>query len=293
MSSDRVNLDKAGLTDYRGFVGQSGTPPTWVAPESVWLDGDLLRFKWGAGRRISAPPDLLDVFTRLAKPRATDAAFERFAQHYGVVALCERHGQPIGHLRELGDDPDNPYPCEGLGGEHPYLPIDWLRDFARKVTAALNIAAQLQNGGAADRDAWFVLDPEYAGLPNTTYLNWSRPRPMTPSEEAEDDREHLGDILDRWLDLADVRLRIDWTDARPDFRLTPRTLLGAITTSLVFSIARQSLAVCTACGRAYTPTRRPTAGRRNYCPDPDCKDARDANNQRDYVARTKKKATEQ
>jgi hypothetical protein len=66
-----------------------------------------------------------------------------------------------------------------------------------------------------------MLDPEYAGLPNTNLLNWRRPRPITPSEQAEDDREHLGDILDGWLDLADVRLRIDWTDTRPEFRLAP------------------------------------------------------------------------
>jgi hypothetical protein len=86
------------------------------------------------------------------------------------------------------------------------------------------------------------------------------------------------------LGLTGIRLSFAWDDViRLDVQVS--VLWQAVIANVVFAIARtDGLAVCTACGRAYSPLkRRPQSGRRNYCPD--CKNARWRDSKRDQRAR--------
>jgi predicted RNA-binding Zn-ribbon protein involved in translation (DUF1610 family) len=45
-------------------------------------------------------------------------------------------------------------------------------------------------------------------------------------------------------------------------------LSGALALQLAFAVASsEGVTTCFACGRFYTPSRRPAAGRRSFCPD--------------------------
>jgi hypothetical protein len=278
----------------RAAASQAIEPGTWPVPGKVWIDRDEVRSDWHVTKRVEAPPDLLDRLVRLAKTTSTDQEVAAFCANYGLILLCREHDRPVGHLRDL-DDPEDPYPCVIPGDDTTYTSVGWLRNFARQCSAILNIAQRLQSTGpdrgAGTREDWLVLDPDYAQRDGMTFdMHWQQ-RELTLEERIEEDNEHLSEIVDHWLDIANVRLRvrINWTDYTPSLALGPTTLHGALVTSLATSIARGELAVCTACGRAYTPKRRTSPGRRNYCDDPDCKKARQAHAQRDHAARTNQK----
>ena len=268
----------AGLTRPDGRLQRPGFAAQWATPERVWLDADQLRWdRGGSSKEVVPPADLLDLFVRLA-----GASAERvltFARTYGVIYLCEQHKQPISHLRQVGgtDLVGNDYPCEPLGGySHPYVPTAYYSDFATQCRSVLNIAKRLGDGVAGTYEDWYVLNPSYARTPAITpTLGWNVQdvdRQDTPPDELADiDRETLVNLLNVWLDIADVRFRIDWSASpAPQFRVEVRTLFGALVTSLVMALTRGGLATCSACGRAYTPKRHPAAGRRNYCNDASC-----------------------
>jgi hypothetical protein len=79
----------------------------------------------------------------------------------------------------------------------------------------------------------------------------------------------LGWIMDVILTTTGARLTFTWDSQEPAIGLTPRdSLLAALACQLAFAIARgESLFLCSACSQPYTPTRRPAAGRRHYCPE--------------------------
>jgi hypothetical protein len=80
-----------------------------------------------------------------------------------------------------------------------------------------------------------------------------------------------------WLDWGRARPQIDWDGPTPTIELTTGgsfmpmyadRLSGALALQLAFAVASsEGVTTCFACGRFYTPTRRPAAGRRSFCPD--------------------------
>ena len=77
-----------------------------------------------------------------------------------------------------------------------------------------------------------------------------------------------------WLEWGRARPHIVWNGPTPAIELTTGgflaadRLLGALALQLAYVVASsESVATCFACGRFYTPHRRPAAGRRSFCPD--------------------------
>jgi hypothetical protein len=79
-----------------------------------------------------------------------------------------------------------------------------------------------------------------------------------------------------WLNWGRARPQIEWDGPTPTIALTTGGLMpmyadrlsGALALQLAYAVASsEGVATCFACGRFYTPTRRPAAGRRSFCPD--------------------------
>jgi hypothetical protein len=79
-----------------------------------------------------------------------------------------------------------------------------------------------------------------------------------------------------WLNWGRARPQIEWDGPTPTIELTTGGIMpmyadrlsGALALQLSYAVASsEGVATCFACGRFYTPTRRPAAGRRSFCPD--------------------------
>ena len=77
-----------------------------------------------------------------------------------------------------------------------------------------------------------------------------------------------------WLNWGRARPQLDWQGPTPTIELTTGGMLpmyadrlsGALALQLAYAVASaEGVATCFACGRFYTPTRRPAAGRRSFC----------------------------
>jgi hypothetical protein len=77
-----------------------------------------------------------------------------------------------------------------------------------------------------------------------------------------------------WLEWGRARPQVIWNSPTPTIELTTGgflaadRLLGALALQLTYVVASsEGVATCFACGRFYTPRRRPAARRRSFCPD--------------------------
>jgi hypothetical protein len=77
-----------------------------------------------------------------------------------------------------------------------------------------------------------------------------------------------------WMDWGRARPHIEWDGPTPTIELTTGGILpmyvdrlsGALGLQLAYAVASsEGVATCFACGRFYTPARRPAAGRRSFC----------------------------
>lgn len=77
----------------------------------------------------------------------------------------------------------------------------------------------------------------------------------------------LGDVVDEWLEMANTRVRIYWPWEPPLLRIGGENgLLAELGIQLAVATTRgDNLAICTECGVAYSPTRKPRAGQRTFC----------------------------
>jgi hypothetical protein len=98
---------------------------------------------------------------------------------------------------------------------------------------------------------------------------------LQPGQSALFDRKVVEEAVNRWLRIGAVSLSLEWWEPRPTVRLDSgplSALFGALALQLLQAVARSDgLALCSACGRPYTPERRPDPNRRHYCPQ--CRNA--------------------
>jgi hypothetical protein len=239
---------------------------------------------------------LLDRFTALAD--AEDGAILAFATRWGVLEICH-HGLPASHVphrvwqyiteitgvTEDGDVEDNYRPCRPLGLVTIVEPLARWRDLAAEAQAILNIAAHLHRKKTAPVEVWRPLERLYRidaatllgegrDLPELDYATLGRLRqqgidPVQPRRiTVPEQRTLLRRAIEVWLEMGDVAVVFDWHGHTPAIRFGSSSLAGALALQLALAVARsKGLAICTSCGRAYSPTRRPALGRNNYCPD--------------------------
>ena len=276
-----------GILDHdSGRLGRPSEPGTWTTPIDAHLDGGNIR--WAPrSQRIPIKFSSSLLYRLVTLVDSSDEAVLEFAQTGGVVALCEQHQLPVGHSRVINADPEGSESrCSILGGSQPYVPAEWYRDFAKRCRSMLNIAADLRGGRRGSAEDWQIVSPSFAALEDQAADGEWKLRPLSDDQIKEEEKEHLGAILDALLDVTDARMRFRWTGEGPNFGLTNSSLPAAIATSLVFAISGTGgLARCHGCNKPFSPDRQQSGGRRSYCSDPECKKASRRDAQRDHRAK--------
>jgi hypothetical protein len=160
-----------------------------------------------------------------------------------VLKFAERYG-PLRGLKPMG-------------GEREYLK-DWER-CSTWARATLTVANKLQEGKPLREQDWAML----GGNPP---LGPSTPRP--PRELIRSmERSALIATVNSILLLWDVRPSVNWEHgAEVSLRLGGRTLLSGIGALLLSAICRSDRPVlCSGCGNAYFPRRKPREGENHFC----------------------------
>ena len=235
---------------------------------------------------------MLDAFKPLAN--ATDEEILEFAKHYGVLGLCE-HRLPYSHapaaIHNRSSLEPEPKGCLPLQVEKL---ANW-RWYAQGFQAALNAAAQLENGKLPDEADWNI-------LMNDSVMGWKEEQVPKISRNTNLAIVIVSLRLDRVLNgllrLGGVNLAVqrrdggDWRAAWHCGPVIPETRIrvgggaslpavvesklsayrvntfGHLAIQLVTHIARtDGLALCSACGQAFViQNRRRSPNRRAYCP---------------------------
>jgi hypothetical protein len=244
----------------------------WPRHAGVTIEGDDLAFWWArvdkveGGYRASVAaeptepgPGMLERFASLYE--ADDETILAYAQRWGALEVCA-HGLPRAHPPTDGM-PRTTYFCEERFGSEDRRPLGHVepirvwRYTARRFRAILDLAAALWD------------DPPSVGSPAT----WRILQKDQPSDLAA---AHgvLAAQVNLHIQLGQVR---PWASTTPPFiRIGGHDLFGALAVQLLLATSRSSgWAVCSACARPYAPTRRPPAGKLNYCPS--CRETGAAN----------------
>lgn len=278
---------------------ESGKPLDQHLPSSSWTvpfvleirEGALTIAKRGESRRREARPEpgLLESFAALAD--ASDEEILRFAGKWGFLKLC-RHGLPMRHEGRIAIGKDA---CVFTGKES----LTAWRLYSRTAGLVLTIAARLLDGESGGVAEWAKLYPETIEAIDDVAL-WLRSeeerlasvfldhrdveegrlffRSMVtrsdPSALAYQ-RNELARFVSRWLELADVRPALRWgtpTSVEVEFEAVPASLFGALGVQLMAMLGRSNPPRrCDACGRFFSPARRPSTGKRRFCSRPECK----------------------
>jgi hypothetical protein len=220
---------------------------------------------------------LLDRFLDLRG--ADDEKIAAFVRRWGILGICE-HGLPRTHHlariapRSLEDGPAGCLPLGfdfGKGGCLGREPIaDW-RTWAQAANDIVALATAAHHNLRGNQAAW-------------DRLTEGR-EPQGPSGRRL--RQIVAKGVQWWLELGGVRPQFSWiADVGVQITLGSRgtwdplpqrptrlyghqhgaTLFGALAAQLMVRVADvEGLAICSACGMPYLPTRRPAPNRRNYC----------------------------
>jgi len=273
---DNVGVDpNEGRLVYRLFVGKPGEPRRRTVPARV---------------------NLLEDFIQLADHKSD--VIEAFARRYGVLLLCERHNLPATHLMlDPGDAVEQKVsesvsyvgpsarhgfrdgcPLRQTGDGRWWEPIREWRRLSREARAVLFVGSALHEGRDGNLDDWKVLldddqlDPDR--IPASLEARWWVVC------------EHIND----WLTWGRVQLRVARGAEGPDVTIGGNSLFAALALELMGTVGRRGLATCYACGRPYFISRRPPAGRRNFCGDCGAK-AASRYSKRDKYEQTRKERT--
>jgi len=269
-----------------------------------------------AGSAMVRPgPGLLSGFMELEG--ASDKRVLAYARRWGVLELCQHH-LPLGHPDVslpgfLGQANARSFMPAGNCVQLWTEPIAIWRFWAGQARATANVGIRLRNGLTPDPgDVARLYDraPWVEPLPTSVRGAWLQPLPAPPVTEpaiyldaVEELRSHrrkavadrpltsselrqiVDGVLEFWLEIARVGLRLTWIHGRPDVLLTGG-LFGAIGSQLLMAITgSQGFALCGGCGAVHVPARPNDTQRRSYCFD--CRAARVPQRiaQRGYEAR--------
>ncbi len=247
-----------------GIIDADGTLERKV-PSQVILVPDRIDFDPGSGGRLVYSPErhevmpapgVLQEFLRLCGQPESQRPLKvvAFARRWGVLGLCE-HDLP--HTHEPGCYPRGwwDYPDRQL-----WEPISTWLHLSRAAFAILNIAHKLHQ------------EPPAVGNPTDWAAIFARSGRNAPWWQQRPDVERiiLGRVINEWLSLGNVRPSFEWhvSDRTPSVKLAGPGLFGVIATQITYAAAAaDAMALCSQCGRAYVPKRRPREGERHYCPD--------------------------
>ncbi len=245
----------------------------WPRHADVTIEGDDLAFWWARATKVAGGyrarvateptepgPGMLERFASLC--RADNDAILAYAKRWGALEICG-HGLPRGHPPTEGMRRTTYFCEERYPGSERMRPIGHLepiriwRNESLRFRAILDLAAGLWD------------EPTSVGSPAT----WKIIGKGQPSDIETAHRTLVAQV-NFFLQLGQVR---PWAATTPPYiRIGGHDLFGALAVQLLLATSRSSgWAVCSACAGAYAPTRRPAAGRLNYCPS--CRETGTAN----------------
>jgi hypothetical protein len=262
--------DEGGLTEEETgrLLGSRGPSLTWAVPYRIELErlGDAEVFRpvlpmVGPGALPGWPdaseaPSMLEDFVRLADaPAETILAY---ARRFGLLGIGVA-GVPPTFVRRAFLEPE---------------PVAAWRTLARQTRALLNVAARLRQDESGRVEDWQALLPGRSivlvGDPSQT--QWDAAIKAAPAGvhvfSRINEQQVLSWNLEQLIVLSEVHPRPLWDPSagRLQLGLGGQGLLGALVLQTVIAIAGlDGLGLCSACGEAYVPTRRPVTGTRHYC----------------------------
>jgi hypothetical protein len=267
----------SGLTHQGGF-DRPLYPSRWPVPvlTSVY-EGNLRALFSDDGPEASLDQDVLSDFVQLAdltdvpeelsgvfdaKERVILPEFERaineYASRFGILGICE-HNLPASHP-SLNFRQQDPRPCEPRKDGADYIENvgHWL-SYARQARALLNVAAAIYSDDKGRQRDWEELVSDGERL----------------LEGGDERRKGLVSFyVHGWMRVGGVHLDMPWEGPSPEIRVMTHWsygLFGAVAIQLALAISRtDGLAICSACGEPFVPSRKPAPGRRAYCARPRC-----------------------
>ena len=292
---DMTGFD-GGLYTVDGEIGRKAAQGYVEVPE-VRLDDEHLVWEWGTiARRYRPQPALIEEFVSLAD--ASPKQIAAFARRRGVLELCAKHDLPSTHNRESSFGLQWPPSYQACGpklqrasGKFASMrelvdaplearePIVRWRALAAEASAILKLSAMLQRGEPTTEKDWQIAFSGDAFVRATNRrVPWWREEGSRNSRWGHRrfrlmERALIAQKVGDWVEAAGIRPVMEWG------ALTPRvtfaayggpaarlTLFGALALQLLLVACNSDgLAVCSSCGLAYAPNRRPRAGQRAYC----------------------------
>lgn len=226
---------------------------------------------------IAPSKGMLEEFVALAN--ANENKYLEYACKWGLLELCKEHWMPTSH--NYNCEPIVPFrtvvwgPTEKAAKDHHEKllsegePISAWRDYARFAEAILNIAARLHKGEMGSDKDWTTLHDDDAGFLGWDYAVERRKAKKFP--DIDDEKSLIADGVNYWLVSGGVQPRVSWKASRPIITFECPKPYGKLFANLAIQLMMvvsqiDSLAICSACGQSYMPTRRPRNNQRRYCP---------------------------
>jgi hypothetical protein len=240
----------------------------WV-PGKLGIQNGLLlassspdrRRRTTGGRPRAISPLMLAEFAEIGVT-GEESKLLRFAKRYGPLGIC-KHGLPSGHNRQsfarinnVGDCNASPSSVPGWDQSEPLA--KWFA-FARQAQAILSCSASLHRGKRPN--------PEDL---KTAYPPWGILKPGAQAElNMETARRLIESAINTWIHYGGLRPHFRWRLSGCSVIFSAGeycSVFGALAAQLMLATAnRDGFVICSNCGRAYIPARRPNPNRRSFC----------------------------
>ncbi len=257
----------AGITKEGKFHRWFKNPERGV-PGSLTLSeayGELsLVWEEGSDRRKpEGEKDVLRKFIRLAK--GSPESILGFAERHGVLNLCFEHKLASSHFRLLDDHTPFCFPRR-------IEPIRVWRAYAREAKAIISIASEIRLGRSGNRRDWVDLHIAREDRRSRRFrllkgVNRDGYEPAFDRVSPEEAQTWLSRFVQDWIEEGGLRPKFTWKGKSPEITLGGEGLFSELARQVAFGVAAaDGWVVCTECGSPYSPSRKPTRDRRNFCP---------------------------
>ncbi len=237
-----------------------------------------LRWRWSGvlteDEMVAPHGRLLLRFASLAD--SPPEAYLEFAQRWGPLRLCG-HGLPGTHVPSRWVDVVPGLPgCGALDLLAPVESVEVWRSYAIQAASIIMITAQLRTSVPTEKPLWTPMrrlehdEPLEAAIYwEEDYSDLDRTDRPTRQEVVVSQREGLAHWINWWLALSGAAPRFD--PERGLVTLATGGLFAALAYKLATLFNADNYIICCAvCGEFDDRDRKPQAGRRTYCSDPDC-----------------------
>jgi hypothetical protein len=259
------------MSGAAGYLGRPATGATVAIPDKAKVgDGMLSWSQAGRFRPVKNPADVLQKFVSLAV-KADDEDILAFAQEFGPLWLCAKHGIIVNHRPILGpvrnafgplptaNELKGPLACPTAVRERMNCePLDAWRRLATRAQNLMLAARLINLGEEMPSEAWISIDGDKTDF--SRYEAWAH---------LADPRQRLAENLNWWMLAADINLTVRAEPKGLRTALTPAwipSVLGIVAIQLVLTCCHsEGLFTCAGCGAPFIARRMATRGSRVYC----------------------------